>query len=431
MYAVLCAALVAAPSASSQLVVPTVQVSGVDAAAAPVVTELVLEALLTRHGLPALGPADLKDLLTVEQQRQLIGCDDGKCMAEIAGALGGSRVVSGLIGKLGDTFVLTLKLIDTDSAQVIARASRAVARLDQVQQIAGPVVDDLLGAKPRERTAVPELVERRKAEEKARAATDPAVFCGAILERYVGAVLGEDPAPRLLEVRRALLEDLWFTPFLAELDKKLACARARAAEVERRSEQRRLGAIAVGEAERAALALREWTELTDALPVLVEAYRLGAEKERLGTGARPVALPFVLRIARITAAVAASGAAETRHAEAARPLVDALAALARADKAAFVSAFERAPGRVDPRDVYIELLGEAERSRLDPCPTWVMDPGDLAARTAREDRVRVCLRRIERASGDVTLRDWDAVRVGASYKLLPPEPPPSPARNRR
>jgi hypothetical protein len=125
----------AAAEPSTQLVVPTVQLSGIDAAAAPVITELVLEALLVRHGLPALGPADLKDILTVEQQKQLIGCDEGKCMTELAGALGSGRVVSGMVGRLGDTVVLTLKLIDATSAQVVARASRSVARVEAVREL--------------------------------------------------------------------------------------------------------------------------------------------------------------------------------------------------------------------------------------------------------------------------------------------------------
>ncbi len=416
----------APPSSPGQLVVPTVQVSGVEAAAAPVVTELVLEALLTRHGLPALGPADLKDLLSIEQQRQLIGCDEGKCMAEIAGALGGGRVVSGLIGKLGDTFVLTLKLIDTDGAQVIARASRSVARLDKVGEIVGPAVDELLGAKPRAATAVPQLVERRKAEEKTRAASDVPVFCGALLERYLAEVLGDAGPTRLLEARQALLEDLWFTPFFAELDKKLECARAREPEVLRRSDRRRLGAVSGDEADRAALGAREWAELVGALPVLVEAYKLGAEKERLGTGARPVALPFVLRVARPPAR-ATAGSAPERYAAASQAVADALAALGRGDKAGFVAVFEKRPGRPDPRDVYVEWLGAADRARLDPCPAWVIEPGDLAARAARADEVRACLRRIDRASGEVTLQDLEATAAGGKYKLIAPAPPPEPA----
>lgn len=422
-----------APSGSSgQLVVPTVQVSGVDAAAAPVVTELVLEALLVRHGLPALGPADLKDLLTVEQQRQLVGCAEGKCMAEIAGALGGGRLVSGLVGKLGDTFVLTLKLIDTDSAQVIARASRSTDRIEKLREIAGPTVDDLLGMQPRERTAVPQLVERRKAEEKTRAASEVSVYCGALLERYLGEVHGDAGPTRLLEVRRGLLEDLWFTPFFAELDKKQACTRARSAEVERRIARRRLGASSGDEADRAALAAREWAELIDALPLVAEAYKAGADKERLGTGARAVALPLALRVARPEVRAAASGSAASRYEAASKPLTEALVALGKADKAGFVARFAKpaGPRATDPRDLYVELLGEADRAQLDGCPTWVLTPGELAARTAREDRIRVCLRRVDRQSGEVTLRDLDAVRAGGAYQLVTPDAPPEPERRR-
>lgn len=409
----------AAAEPSGQLVVPTVQLSGIDAAAAPVITELVLEALLVRHGLPALGPADLKDLLTVEQQKQLIGCDEGKCMAELAGALGSGRVVSGMVGKLGDTVVLTLKLIDATSAQVVARASRSVARVEAVRDVVGPVVDELLGQKPRAETAVPRLVERRKAEEKARGARDVASFCGGLVEGYLGELAGEAGPARLLEARRGLLDDLWFTPYFAELDQKLACLRARGPERARQSTRRRLAASSADQAARAQLADREWAELLEALGVLVEAYKLGAEKERLGTGARADTLPLVLRVARAPAR-AATHEAEARYVRASAALTTALAAVSRGDKAAFVATFDRQPRRDDPRDVYVELLRQGERARLDVCPAWVLE--DLALRTAAPDTVRLCLRRIPDDGSEVTLTDLEAVGGSAGYKLWAAEP---------
>ena len=409
----------AAAEPSTQLVVPTVQLSGVDAAAAPVITELVLEALLVRHGLPALGPADLKDLLTVEQQKQLIGCVEGKCMAELAGALGSGRVVSGMVGRLGDTVVLTLKLIDATSAQVVARASRSVARVEAVRDVVGPVVDELLGQKPRAETAVPRLVERRKAEEKARGARDVASFCGALVDAYLGELGGDAGPARLLDARRGLLDDLWFTPYFAELDQKLACLKARGPERARQSTRRRLAALGADEAARAQLADREWRELEEALGVLVEAYKLGAEKERLGTGARADTLPLVLRLARAPAR-AATQEAEARYQRASVVLATALAAVARADKAGFVATFERQPRRDDPRDVYVELLRQGERARLDVCPAWALE--DLALRTAAPDTVRLCLRRVPHDGSEVTLTDLDAVGGGTSYKLLAAEP---------
>src|SRR5262249_27792995 len=43
---------------------------------------------------------------------------------EIGGALGVARVVTGSIGKLGNSYVLNLSLLDTKSAKVIERESR-------------------------------------------------------------------------------------------------------------------------------------------------------------------------------------------------------------------------------------------------------------------------------------------------------------------
>ena len=79
--------LLLASADSEKIVVPAVAVTGVDPQIGTIVTELVLDALLNRHGVHALGPSDFKDMLDREQQKQLIGCDESSCMAEIAGAI--------------------------------------------------------------------------------------------------------------------------------------------------------------------------------------------------------------------------------------------------------------------------------------------------------------------------------------------------------
>lgn len=85
-----------------------------------------------------------------------------------------------------------------------------------------------------------------------------------------------------------------------------------------------------------------------------------------------------------------------------------------------MATFERHPRRDDPRDVYVELLRQGERARLDVCPPWALD--DLALRTAAPDTVRLCLRRVPHDGSEVTLTDLEAVGGGTSYKLLAAEP---------
>jgi hypothetical protein len=73
-------------------------------------------------GHDAVSRADLNAMLSLEKQKDLVGCeDDTGCIAEIGGALGVDLVVSGTLGRVGDTLSLSLTLIDIQTATVRER----------------------------------------------------------------------------------------------------------------------------------------------------------------------------------------------------------------------------------------------------------------------------------------------------------------------
>ncbi len=67
---------------------------------------------------------DVRTLLGVEAQKQLLGCGEDNCFAEIAGSLGADHIVAGTVGRVGDAFALTLRLLDPSKAGVV----RSIAR---------------------------------------------------------------------------------------------------------------------------------------------------------------------------------------------------------------------------------------------------------------------------------------------------------------
>jgi len=74
---------------------------------------------------------ELEDMVGLERQRQLMNCDSNSCMAEIAGVLGSEFVVLGNIGRLGDEYLLTLKLLQVRSAKVAASVSQRVPAVSE------------------------------------------------------------------------------------------------------------------------------------------------------------------------------------------------------------------------------------------------------------------------------------------------------------
>ena len=409
-------------SGEGQLVVPTLATTGVDAKVAPVLTELVLEALLSRHRLPALGPTDLKDMLDVEQQRQLLGCEESRCLSELAGALGAARLVSGMVGRLGELYVVSLKLVDLGSAQVLSRASKKFARIEEAPEIMGPLVDELVGAKPQLKVdGRQQITERKQAEAQIKAASVED-FCRLKAPTYFGVIARGLGTKDQLEARRLVLVDLLLTPFVAELEGKLACLTELGQKAEDQHHRGRRAALTEQDASRHIEAALEWNELKHGARLVEEVYRLGLDKEKLGTGARPTELPFVLKPARMRARSPRAEAFASTFSSAQSVVNVACRAATEEKRADFVAAFSQKPSRsrVDPRDLYVARLQDAEEARLDACPLFAMDDAELEARAREYEEsgvLRGCARKISKRDQSAKFVDVELVFEGGGFKI--------------
>jgi hypothetical protein len=73
-----------------------------------------------------IGKADIRAALDLESQKNMLGCNDASCIAEIGGALGVRWVVVGNISLFGDTYLLNLKIMDVEKIRVAKGISRKV-----------------------------------------------------------------------------------------------------------------------------------------------------------------------------------------------------------------------------------------------------------------------------------------------------------------
>ena len=101
----------------------------VDAATVSAVGDAITSLIAARGLFEVTSSQDVKTLLGVERQRQLLGCTESSCMAELTGALGARFVLSGTLGLLGDTWQLTLTTLDSARAQPIGRTTRLAPNL--------------------------------------------------------------------------------------------------------------------------------------------------------------------------------------------------------------------------------------------------------------------------------------------------------------
>jgi TolB-like protein len=91
---------------------------GVDAKITELVTELLVGSLQER-GIKVVSSKEVETAIGFERQKRLLGCaEDTSCLAEVGGALGVDRILSGTLGKLGGSLLVTLQVINMAKGSV-------------------------------------------------------------------------------------------------------------------------------------------------------------------------------------------------------------------------------------------------------------------------------------------------------------------------
>jgi len=86
---------------------------------AAIVTDSLVSELRKLERLSVIGMDEVADMLTHEENKQMLGCDDESCLAEIAGALGVDELVTGSLGRVGGSSAVNLRRIDMQAARVV------------------------------------------------------------------------------------------------------------------------------------------------------------------------------------------------------------------------------------------------------------------------------------------------------------------------
>jgi hypothetical protein len=118
-------------------VLPVKAGAGVDPKVAEAFTEATAGAL-AKTGVEVVTQEQWKALLDHEAQKQLAGCTDDACMAQIGEALGVDALVSGTLARVGKSWLVGLRSVEVGSG-----ASRLADR-----RLKGGTLDDVLDALP-------------------------------------------------------------------------------------------------------------------------------------------------------------------------------------------------------------------------------------------------------------------------------------------
>jgi TolB-like protein len=120
-------------------VMPFAAGEGVPATTAAALTEALAAEVRRRSGVEVITRHEIESVLSLEAQKQMLGCQTDACMAELGGALGVERLVAGDLARLGESWLIHLKVVETGKVKVAAQSDR---------RIRGGTIDDVLDALP-------------------------------------------------------------------------------------------------------------------------------------------------------------------------------------------------------------------------------------------------------------------------------------------
>jgi hypothetical protein len=137
----------AAAADKSAVAVLDIQGTGVDDKLLPTLTEVLTVEVDNLGAYKVVGGRDVQAMLGFEKQKDMLGCTDAACLAEIGGALGVDRIVVSHIGMVGKTYVVNIKLINIRMADTEARVYETVNadRVDNLIDTVRRSVVKLLG----------------------------------------------------------------------------------------------------------------------------------------------------------------------------------------------------------------------------------------------------------------------------------------------
>lgn len=134
------------PPKRLSIAVGDLSAQGVPKDVAATLTDIVASELSKFKVFDIITSQEVQEMLSHEQQKQLVGCEsDISCLTEIGGALGARFLAIGSVGKLGETYIINLQLVDVRRARITSREkSEMLKSADAIPASAARLVQKLV-----------------------------------------------------------------------------------------------------------------------------------------------------------------------------------------------------------------------------------------------------------------------------------------------
>lgn len=123
----------------------------VPARAAAALNQALTPEVRKMDGVIAISSQEVRDILGIERQRQLVGCSEGtSCMEELANALGAEELLTVDLTLVGNTYALTARRVDTVNAKVLQNHLAQFEKRDgeELLAVVGTILEKLYPERP-------------------------------------------------------------------------------------------------------------------------------------------------------------------------------------------------------------------------------------------------------------------------------------------
>jgi hypothetical protein len=107
-------------------------------------SSLIASEVSGRSNDQVVSGADIRAMIGFERQKELLGCSETSCLAEIGGALGVERIVVSEVSTVGGVWLLSMSLVDIEKARTLARLTRRAASSHALVDTTVAAVPELL-----------------------------------------------------------------------------------------------------------------------------------------------------------------------------------------------------------------------------------------------------------------------------------------------
>jgi len=115
-----------------------------------IATNSMVAELRKLERVAAIGMDEVKDMLTHEENKRLIGCTDESCLSEIAGAMGVDELITGSLATIGESSMINVRRLKLQTAETAGSINRRLTPEDGAEFLAaiGPIVEQLYQGYP-------------------------------------------------------------------------------------------------------------------------------------------------------------------------------------------------------------------------------------------------------------------------------------------